>query len=62
MTETKSRMDAEILEMAEAQRRLGIMDELMYREIAVRRQGGDPQHASCPASGEEIRRIRRMSV
>ncbi len=45
MTNKLSRMDQELLEMAEAQRRLGLMDEPTFRKITVRHLGPDaPPH------------------
>jgi putative transcriptional regulator len=41
MTNKLSRMDQELLEMAEAQRRLGLMDEPTFRKITVRHLGPD---------------------
>ena len=40
-TKKPSRLPQEILEMAGAQRRLGIMDEATYQKITVRHLGPD---------------------
>lgn len=61
MTKTRSRMDAEIVEMAEAQHRLGVMDDATYRKITIRHLGKDPLSTSNPISGEEIRNIRESA-
>lgn len=58
MTKTQNRMDAEIVEMAEAQHRLGLMDEATYRKITIRHLGKDPLATANPISGDEIRSIR----
>jgi len=51
-------MDQELLEMAGAQRRLGIMDEATFRKITVRHLGPDVLPTAAPISGEEIRTVR----
>lgn len=55
---TQSRLSEAILEMAEDQHRLGIMDDAMYRKITVRHLGKDPLTTATPITGEEIRSIR----
>jgi hypothetical protein len=45
-----SRMDQELLEMAEAQRRLGIMAEPSFQQITLRHSASD-----APISREEMR-------
>jgi putative transcriptional regulator len=54
-------MDRELLEMAEAQRRLGIMDELSFRKITVRHLGPDALPTAAPISGDEIRNVREQA-
>jgi putative transcriptional regulator len=54
-------MDQELLEMAEAQRRLGIMDEPTFRKITVRHLGPDAPPTAAPISGEEIRSVREQA-
>jgi putative transcriptional regulator len=61
MTNKPSRMDRELLEMAEAQRRLGIMDELSFRKITVRHLGPDALPTAAPISGDEIRNVREQA-
>jgi hypothetical protein len=61
MTNKPSRMDQELLEMAEAQRRLGIMDEPTFRKITVRHLGPDALPTAEPISGEEIRSVREQA-
>ena len=58
MTKTQSRMNSESVEMAEAQHRLGIMDDPPYRKITIRHLGKDPLSTANPISGAEIRNIR----
>jgi len=54
-------MDQELLEMAEAQLRLGIMDEQTFRKITVRHLGPDAPSTATPISGEEIRHVRKQA-
>jgi len=61
MTNKPSRMDQELFEMAEAQRRLGIMDEPTFRKITVRHLGPDAPPTAAPISGEEIRSVREQA-
>jgi putative transcriptional regulator len=56
--EKPSRMTAELLEMAEAQHRLGIMDDASYRKITVRHLGDKTLTTAEPISGAEIRTLR----
>jgi putative transcriptional regulator len=58
MANKPDRMDQELLEMAEAQRRLGVMDEPTFRKITVRHLGPDAPPTAEPISGDEIRRVR----
>ena len=57
-TKKTSRMSAELLEMAEAQHRLGLMDGESYRKITVRHLGDKTLPTAEPISGEEIRTLR----
>ncbi len=61
MTNKPSRVDQELLEMAGAQRRLGIMDEATFRKITVRHLGPDAPPTAEPISGEEIRSVREQA-
>ncbi len=61
MTTKSSRMDQELLEMAEAQRRLGIMDEPSFRKITLRHLGPDAPPTATPISGAEIRSVREQA-
>jgi putative transcriptional regulator len=54
-------VDQELLEMAGAQRRLGIMDEATFRKITVRHLGPDAPPTAEPISGEEIRSVREQA-
>ena len=60
-TKTPSRLAREILEMAEAQRRLGIMDEPTFQKITVRHLGPDALPTAEPISPEEIREVREQA-
>jgi len=55
------RMDEELLEMAQAQRRLGIMDEVTYRKITIRHLGADAPPTAAPISADEIRAVREKA-
>jgi len=57
-TKRPSRMTAELLEMAEAQHRLGLMDDASYRKITVRQLGDKKLTTAEPITGEEIRTLR----
>lgn len=61
MTHKASRMDQELVEMAEAQRRLGMMDEPTFRKITLRHLGPDAPPTAAPISGEEIRKVREQA-
>ena len=56
MTTTKpSRLVREIAEMADAQRRLGIMDEATYEKITARHLGEKILPTETPMTGAEVR-------
>ncbi len=61
MTNRPSRMDRELLEMAGAQKRLGIMDESTFRKITVRHLGPEAPPTAEPISGDEIRSVREQA-
>ena len=61
MTNKPSRMDQELMEMAEAQRRLGIMDERSFRKITLRHLGPDAPPTAAQISGDEIRAVREQA-
>jgi putative transcriptional regulator len=61
MTNKTSRMDQELLDMAQAQRRLGIMDEPTFRKITVRHLGPDAPPTAAPMSGDDIRNVREQA-
>lgn len=62
MTERKlSRLSEAILEMAEDQHRIGIMDEATCRKITVRHLGPQVLSTAQPISGEEIRILRERA-
>jgi putative transcriptional regulator len=63
-TKKPDRLTREILDMADDQRRLGLMDDAAHRKITVRHLGPDALPTDRPISGDEIREIRegaRMS-
>ena len=57
-TKKPTRMDSELVEMAGAQRRLGIMDDETYRKITIRHLGPDAPAAPAPITAAEIRSMR----
>ena len=61
MTKNASRLSQEIVEMAEAQRRLGIMDETSYQKITVRHLGPDALPATEPITPAEVRAVREQA-
>jgi putative transcriptional regulator len=60
-TKQPGRMDKELLEMAEAQQRLGIMDDATYRKITIRHLGPDAPPTAAPISADEIRTVREKA-
>jgi putative transcriptional regulator len=54
-------MDQELLDVAEAQRHLGIMDEPTFRKITLRHLGPDAPPMAKPISGGEIRSLRERA-
>lgn len=62
MTRKKlSRLSEAILEMADDQHSIGIMDETTYRQITVRHLGPQALSTAQPISGEEIRKLRKRA-
>ena len=62
MTTTKpSRLVREIAEMADAQRRLGIMDEATYEKITARHLGEKILPTEMPMTGAEVRAVRERA-
>ena len=60
-TKTSNRMDKELVEMAGAQHRLGIMDDATYRKITIRHLGPDAPPTAAPISADEIRSVREKA-
>lgn len=59
MTTTKpSRLSREITEMADAQRRLGIVDKTTYEKITARHLGKKTLPTEAPMTGAEVRAVR----
>lgn len=56
-----TRLTEALLEMAEDQHRIGIMDDAAYRKITLRHLGKTPPSTSEPLTGEEIRAIREKA-
>ena len=61
MTKNSNRLSQEILEMAGAQRRLGIMDEPTYQKITARQLGTDALPTAEPITPEEVRAVREQA-
>jgi putative transcriptional regulator len=61
MTNTSSRLSQEIMEMAEAQRRLGIMDKANYQKITARHLGPDALPTAEPIMPAEVRAMREQA-
>jgi putative transcriptional regulator len=55
-----SRVTAEILDMADDMRRIGVMDEVTHHQITVRHLGRAPLATATPISGAEIRAAREQ--
>jgi len=61
MTKNAGRLSQEILEMAGAQRRLGIMDEPTYQKITVRQLGTGALPTAEPITPEQVRAVREQA-
>lgn len=61
MTKKTSRLTAELLEMAEDQRRLGLMDKTTFEKITLRHLGKEPVPTAKPLSAEDIRTLRERA-
>jgi putative transcriptional regulator len=58
---TRSRLSGAILEMAEDQHRVGVMDDATYRKITMRHLGPQSLNSAEPISGEQIRAMREQA-
>jgi putative transcriptional regulator len=58
---TPSRLSEAILEMAEDQHRIGVMDHATYQKITIRHLGTKVLSTAEPISGEEIRTLRERA-
>ena len=58
---TPSRIGKAILEMAEDQHRIGIMDDATYHKITIRHLGPQAPTTAQPISGAEIRTAREQA-
>ena len=61
MTKKPGRLSQEILEMAGAQRRLGIMDEPTFQKITARHLGPDALPTAEPITPAEVREVREQA-
>ncbi|HEY5330997.1 MAG TPA: helix-turn-helix domain-containing protein [Acidobacteriaceae bacterium] len=60
-TKKPSRLGKAIVEMAEDQRRTGLMSDAQCRKITVRHLGGEALSTAKPISGNEIRGMREKA-
>jgi putative transcriptional regulator len=60
-TKKPRRLTREILEMAEAQRGLGIMDAAMHEKITLRHLGDQAAATAEPMTAEDIRALRERA-
>jgi putative transcriptional regulator len=60
-TSKTSRLSRAIEEMAEDQRRLGLLDETAFRKLTLRRLGREALPGDKPISGDEVRDIRERA-
>lgn len=60
MTTKPSRLTREIVEMAEAQRRLGMIDDAAVRKITAKTLGKEPLPTEMPMSAAEVRAVREQ--
>ena len=61
MTTKPSRLCREIAEMAGAQRRLGIMDDVTHEKITARHLGDIVLPTETPMTGAEVRAVRERA-
>jgi putative transcriptional regulator len=61
MTKKPDRLADEIMEMAEAQRRLGIMDEPTFQKITARHLGDKAVPSAEPITAAEVRTVREQA-
>ncbi|WP_353172680.1 helix-turn-helix domain-containing protein [Paracandidimonas soli] len=57
-TNKSGRLADELLEMADAQRRLGVMDEATHRKITARHLGPDALPTAEPITAAQVREVR----
>ncbi|SAI34640.1 putative zinc finger/helix-turn-helix protein%2C YgiT family [Bordetella ansorpii] len=57
-TTRRSRLASELLDMADTQRRLGIMDESTHEKITARHLGSAKLPTAEPLSAQQIREVR----
>jgi len=61
MTKKPDRLSQEIMEMAAAQRRLGLMDEPVFQKTTARHLGPDALPTAEPITPEEVRAVREQA-
>ncbi len=60
MKKARSRITAEILEMADDMHRIGVMDDKTHHQITVRHLGREPLPTAAPISAAQIRKAREQ--
>jgi len=60
-TNKRSRLASELLEMADAQRRLGLMDGPTHQKITARHLGPDPLPTAKPITAAQVREVREKA-
>ncbi|WP_144639966.1 helix-turn-helix domain-containing protein [Bordetella genomosp. 13] len=60
-TTRRSRLAGELIEMADAQRRLGIMDEATHEKITARHLGAATLPTAEPLSAKQVREVRERA-
>ncbi|ARP92939.1 helix-turn-helix domain-containing protein [Bordetella genomosp. 13] len=61
MTTKRSRLGDELVEMADAQRRLGIMDTVTHEKITARHLGSTVLPTAEPITAEQVREVREKA-
>jgi len=57
----QNRLTEALLETAQGMHRLGLLDDVEYRQITVRHLGAEPLPTAQPIQGEEIRSLRERA-
>ena len=60
-TNKPSRLASELIEMADAQHRLGIMDSAMHQKITARHLGANTLPTAEPITADQVRELREKA-